>query len=350
MLAPLLLVLAVRPGASLEVLPFSVRGVSANGLVVFGFTANLKPCLWTARDRLQPLPLPKGFRGGEVTGASGNGSVLVGTADGSKAGIESCVCRWEHGRVLIICRSAANNEPAISSDGTTIVGTQYRMTDQGGTQWAFRWRKSFGLQYLQSPDKSVKIPWDSARAVSHDGSLVFGETETQPRHKVGGDVGTIGGAPPDLGQFVACRWDAKGKATMLPRPDHSLSTYVNACSEDAAVVVGDGGERGSTPAVWVNSKFVSLPGPEGDINGEAMIVSGDGNWVLGMDSQKDFGDTDVIWHDRRSRRFSEYIREIGLKNTLPGKVNGVRGISRDGRVIVGSTVSATSGWILKRIN
>lgn len=336
MLAALLMVTLSTTHATLRRLNFYPWGVSPDGRVVFGMTAKEAPCFWTAKHGLTVLDLPKGLSTGCVFGASSDGAVLVGDAEIAGQGRPHCVCRWKNGHVSIVCLNPMNEGPAISSDGSTIVGTQYVVSStEGGTQRAFRWRESTGLQFLKPLDPTIKVPWDSAVAVSNDGSLVFGTSQTQP---VGGAKSAL--RSPDQGSFTACRWSASGRAEGLPRAFPGLSTYANGCSETGSVVIGDGGS--SRLAVWARGGVQILKGPDGGMEGKANAVSADGRWILGSEFEND---SDLVWHDMQPRRLGDYLKELGIKSISSIELKA-RGISRDGRVIVGAGRNTGQGWIL----
>jgi len=333
------LLLGLLPHGAIREVDFEPTGVSANGRIVFGETGASAPCTWSVERGLQRLEIPSGFDEGFAYGASEDGAFLVGQVKKGKTG---WVCRWTRGRVELICEAIFPEGPAISLDGSTVVGSQIRETTAGGVISAFRWRKPSGIEYLRSLDPSIKVEYNVATAASRDGSLVFGWSQTRP----GGGVAPGGsGGPADDGSVTACRWDSAGNPTPLGRPDERRSDYAYGCNEDGSVVVGSG-EAGSTPVMWNRKPYRLLLGPDGKVNGEAHLVSADGHWSLGYElASGGKPSREIIWRDAHPQWFGDFLKERHL--ALPkGCSDRVTGISRDGKTMVGPGRGDRSGWIL----
>jgi len=200
-----------------------VRGVSADGTVLAGysdtgdaFPYNNGAFRWTARDGMQRLPREAFYAwdisadGSVIVGSeavslsasaayryeypgkyeriglwkdakemdmawavSGDGSIVAGGGRAFVGGeLRGGVVRWDSSQGVSLV-AAGGAEPAISSDGTTIVG--YYNT--GENHGAFRWKAGslIGLGSLPGLDGQLHTPM----AVSGDGSIVVGGASNQ---------------------------------------------------------------------------------------------------------------------------------------------------------------------------
>ena len=157
--------------------------------------------------------------------------------------------------------------PAISGDGTTIVGCN---ADADGKWNAAKWLG--GTSWLDLGTVEGGVPCDiflsGSWGVNQDGSLAVGLVWL-----------------PQLCRASAGTWDLinGGPATALPMLFEDPATRANAVNADGSVIVGwqdqPTGER--TAAKWVNGVEELILTPSGGFNGEAQAVSADGNTIVG---------------------------------------------------------------------
>ena len=160
--------------------------------------------------------------------------------------------------------------PAISGDGTTIVGCN---VNSDGKWNAAKWLG--GTSWLDLGTVEGGVPCDfflsGSWGVNQDGSLAVGLVWL-----------------PQLCRAGAGTWDLinGGPATDLPRLFEDSAARANAVNADGSVIVGwqdqPTGER--TAAKWVNGVEELILTPDGGLNGEAQAVSADGrtrSWAKG---------------------------------------------------------------------
>ena len=162
----------------------------------------------------------------------------------------------------IIGDGCASGLPAISGDGTTIVGCN---VNSDGKWNAAKWLG--GTSWLDLGTVEGGVPCDiflsGSWGVNQDGSLAVGLVWL-----------------PQLCRASAGTWDLinGGPATALPRLFEDPATRANAVNADGSVIVGwqdqPTGER--TAAKWVNGVEELILTPSGGFNGEAQAVSADG--------------------------------------------------------------------------
>ncbi|HWD39387.1 MAG TPA: hypothetical protein VG944_11090, partial [Fimbriimonas sp.] len=261
-----------------ELVPIAAFGISSNGKVVYGSIHGL-PCTWTRSGGVKKLPLPKGILGGLVTAASADGSTLAGfVSEGELA----YICRWANGSPLIITQYASQGTPAVSQDGSTIVG-EWGVEDERHYlhgRGVFRWTSKTGLVKL--PPLVADLPQCGCNGCSADGSIVVGWASVPPiihmRRNPGGT-----GPPPDEGRMIACIWDSKGKPMALPRPPGFLSTRAWSCSFNGKVIAGTGNSNGDRALIWKsgqNTNPVALESLGKPVSGPIYVAS-DGKTVFG---------------------------------------------------------------------
>jgi uncharacterized membrane protein len=141
------------------------RAVSADGSVVVGRSGAV-PFRWTASGGIQALTGVNGF----AWDVSGAGEVVTGTSVGTVVQ----AYRWTQMGGMTGLGTLPGYESssarAISSDGTTIVGSAY--DEDSETEQAMRWTQSEGMVGIGSLPDCVQI---TATAVSGGGSLIAGE-------------------------------------------------------------------------------------------------------------------------------------------------------------------------------
>ncbi len=206
-----------------------------------------------------PLPwIPGESPYSEAWGVSGDGSTVVGSVPSGPQNYVRPV-RWTEGILEILplpASSAPGSGPAgqglgISGDGSVVVGTFAGR--------AFHWSQDTGSSSLGT--LSTTTPYSGARAVSSDGTHVYGQTN-DPRGAVG-YVWTASGGMESMGR--------------MPGP-YSGATSPNAANGDGSVVVGSA-EVVGTPSriavIWSDGRLSALPSPPGEIiYSDAYDISG----------------------------------------------------------------------------
>jgi uncharacterized membrane protein len=244
----------------------------------------------------------------------------------------------------------------VSADGSVVVGGGRIIRPWGYEHRACRWTASGGLQDLgELPGMTDGVAW----AVSADGSVVVGSCTRQRSDEV--PVTSI-----------AFRWDAHTGTMQALGPD-TVNTQALGISADGSVVVGAEGVSNDTwwiPVRWDQGGMTVYP--LANRYGLALAASGDGSVVVGMDQNGAFrwigsdviglnhgsaSATDIsvdgsvvvgafvagpalVWTTERGAvSLSSFLtsRGVSLGGWWP---YGARGVSADGRVVVGV---ATSG-------
>ena len=212
----------------------------------------------------------------------------------------------------VIGDGCSSGLPAISGDGTTVVGCNVNSDGKdnaakwlGGTSWLDLGTVEGGV----SCDTSLS----GSYGIDHDGALAVGLVYLPKICKAG--AGT---------------WDLinGGPATALPA-EFGDTTYsrANAVNDDGSVIVGWqdqlNGER--TAAKWVDGVEEIILTPDGGFNGEAQGVSADGQTIVG--GGYNFGRGAWIWQAGTG------VRSIGARNG-DGRFTALD-VSDDGKVVVG---------------
>jgi probable HAF family extracellular repeat protein len=198
---------------------------------------------------------------------------------------------------------------AVSADGSIVFGTT---NTASGTQ-TFRWNVGTGMVSLGTlPGTTFSEP----RSVSGDGSVL---------------VGYSGNALPTA-QFQAYRWTAgTGMVGLGVLPGDTFSSAAGV-SGDGSVVVGVSRSDPSSPKAfrWISgSGMLALGTLPGDTTSEARGISADGSVIVGTSGDEAF-------------RHTAGPGMVGL-GTLPGDTTSrALGISADGSTIVGDSTSGLS--------
>ena len=197
------------------------------------------------------------------TSMSDDASIVVGTGG---FGVPN-LYYTEAGGASIIGDGCSNGLPAISGDGTTVLGCH---VDVNGNENAAKWLG--GTSWLDLGSEAGAVPCGTslsgAYGVNQNGSLGVGLLwRAQVCHANAGYWDLINGGP----------------ATVLPMHFNGPATRANAVNADGSVIVGwqdqPTGER--TAATWVNGVEKLILTASGSFNGEAMAVSADGNSIVG---------------------------------------------------------------------
>ena len=220
-----------------------------------------------------------------------------------------------------------------SADGKVVVGLAWNGCNFAR---AFRWEESTGMVDLGST-----VPGRSSRAngVSGDGRVVVGwqEHATGPRmgaRWVDGRQTIFTGATEFVGEAFAATTDGSMIVGQVCRCGDPLDQ--SAWSLDC--------RRAASSAC-----LRRVSGCRSSFIGAAYAVSDDGRVIAGAQS---FGleSEAVIWIDRVPHYLKDYLRANGVPSAFEGWVNtgAVFGMSRDGRVLVGSGAGPTdfTGYVV----
>lgn len=304
-------------------------GVSADGstatLTLTSIQGIYRAARWTSGGGVQDL----GTTFGEIsvsTGASGDGSIVVGWDDG----ILRRGMRWTQGtgpQTLGTLPGGVNSVASgISANGQYIVGA----SDDGTTNYAVRWGPS-GIQNLGT---IAGATGSEAHGTNADGSVVIGMS-----------LGT---------NSQATRWtEATGMQGLGVLPGESLSV-ANAVSADGNTVVGGSWLDASLVGAawrWTPTDGIQSLGtfPGYGAGATARAVSADGSVIVGQAFSRTLNDeVAFVW---TSSAGMVPLRDILLAQGVDitgWRIRDATGISADGMTIVGTGVNAagnTEAWM-----
>jgi len=236
---------------------------------------------------------------------SGDGSVVTG--EGPSAAFHSEAFRWTatDGLVGLGCLPSDNQSGGygISSDGSTIVGYSWKVSQTGTGYQAIRWTTGtgmVGLGFLPGGVSSI------AFGASADGSIIVGLSNNGTADQ-------------------ALRWTSDAGMMGLGVLPGGTGSEAYAVSADGSTIVG-----GSTKAFrWTAGtgmvELDTLPG-----NSSASAVSADGSTIVGS-----LGSDGFIWDSTHGERvLSAVLTGLGLN--IKGWTNlDAVGVSADGLTIAG---------------
>jgi probable HAF family extracellular repeat protein len=217
----------------------------------------------------------------------------------------------------IIGDGCFNGLPAISGDGTTVLGCH---VNAQGNENAAKWLGGTSWQDLGSERGAV--PCDTslsgAYGVNQDGSLGVGLLwRPQVCHANAGYWDLINGGP----------------ASVIPTVFDGPASRANAVNASGNVIVGwrdqPTGER--TAAKWVHSSSGYLEEliltSSGGFNGEAMAVSADGKTIVG--GAYDFGNSAWMWRPKTG------VQPIEVAGGGDNAMSTALDVSDNGEIVVG---------------
>ena len=242
----------------------------------------------------------------------------------------------------------------INGDGSVVVG--FRLFPSDGR--AFRWNRDTGVEFIHDAVGGGDAG-SSAAAVSEAGSVIAGQVGTeafilirdQPellgvlwdedtcrvsfsQHVSSNGAIVVGGSryegPCDVNRTQAFRWADSQMSGLgfLPGQTMSLAWGTN---DDGSIVVGDSGSPDQTRAfVWTESQGMQeLPSFEPSETVHARGISADGRYVVGSRSGGTLANSAFRWSETE-------VVDLGV---LPGVFRRAvaRDVSADGSVVVGST-------------
>ncbi len=244
------------------------------------------------------------------TSISDDGSIVVGTGSFGTPNLYYT----ESGGAVVIGDGCSNGLPAISGDGTTILGCH---VDPNGNENAAKWLG--GTSWLDLGSEAGAVPCGTslsgAYGVNHDGSIAVGLLWlAQACHAAAGTWDLINGGP----------------ATELPPVIAGPSTRANAINGDGSVIVGWQdqltGER--TAAKWVNNVPELILTDDGQFNGAANAVSPNGKTIVGEGYA--FGTLGWIWSNGHLHSIGSGSKSSFFPLSVSDKGNRVVGFSRKG--------------------
>jgi probable HAF family extracellular repeat protein len=318
-----------------------------------------------------------GYLGSEASAVSADGRVVAGSSR-SRAGLTQAF-RWTSPEGLtalgFLPQGSFTTATAISANGAVIVGNA-----DGGNPLglhAFRWTSEFGLTQLAGLPNAIVC---AANAVSAEGSVVAGtclapmneafrwtpatgavglgrfgtgSNSTSTATAVSGDGAIIGGAghPILTGAVI---WDASNVPTIIGGLPGDTNGTITALSRDGTVAAGisvdaAGHERGFR---WTSAREVVPLATTGTFVATiATAISADGRRITGWAGRDSGGpDTAVLWDESGALcAVSDLLSNDGQAASAGWSLTRARGISADGRVIVGEGIDPEGtgrGWIV----
>ncbi len=300
--------------------------VSGDGRVVVGSTSSAaaghltEAYRWDATNGMSGLgDVAGGDFNGNAVAASGDGAVIAGSGH-SSLGFQAT--RWTSGTGTIglgdLSGDAFNSYAlGISSDGTTIVGASNSTL---GLE-AFAWTVGTGMFGLG--DLAGGSFRSEATGASSDGSVIVGYSNTAT-----GDQGF--------------RWTATTGMVGIGSFSGGGFTIATGVSANGQTIIGWGASGAFS---WTaGTGVVSLDGLS-----YAAAVSADGSVIVGIGNSPT-GSEAVIWTeaDGAVPLQSYMANELGVTGLDGWQLKEARGVSADGRTIVGFGVNPlgqTEGWI-----
>ena len=306
-------------------------GVSAGGAVVAGALGTGGGFYWMPTTGVI-------FAGGLfATKVSRDGKVIVGQAVDARlrqAAIWQRATEWRPLGAFpnaLPCDTFLSLATDTSRDGKVVVG----YANNGCTlSHAFRWDESTGMV-----DLGTSVPGANtfAAGVSADGQVAVGSQSQATGFSEGAKwVGTRQERVPGLDGFVGT---------------------ANAANVDGSIVVGricrpsanaptDPGFQNAW--VWTRDGTQCLPPPKLRVSPGPLIIvevnatSDDGSVMGGSQAVASSPDSDaIIWIDRKPAYLKEFLQANGVPGAFATWVNtgAIRGVSPDGRILVGTGAS-----------
>jgi uncharacterized membrane protein len=303
--------LGAAPGATGAV---NVTGISPNGAVVFGnSSADQAGFKWTAAGGGTWTQLVSPFHVGVLTGATSDGSVIVG-ADYHTTLSDSHAAHWGDNlfdEFVGLPNRSHSRATGVSADGTVLVGACVGFNNLFSA--AARWTDPLLVEDLGGYDANAG---DTAAAmgVSADGAVAVGLISINHVQS-------------------AVRWTAVGTAEFLDNTTTSLATYTN---QDGSVVTGYVFLPDHQEAFrWTDGDGLATIGVlRGTTDSRPTDISADGSIIVGA-SDGDFS-APFLWTAGTGLvNLQSHLGIIGIDMT-GWTLTDVTGISADGNVLVGN--------------
>jgi uncharacterized membrane protein len=282
---------------------------------------------WTFDSGMEGLGTTPNGVASIARAVSGNGTAVVGE---SVATPVREALFWTEGSGMIalphlpgLVSSAAN---AISADGRVIAGWS-----QGSTvAKAVRWIGGLPEDLGDLPGGSA---WSAASGISLDGTVIVGSAAL-------------------VGATEAFRWSEESGMEGLGDFDGGFfNSHASGANGDGSVIVGSG-HPGFRPEAfrWTEKEGMQGLGvlPDANYGSRAVAVSSDGSIVVGSSDTRT-SPTAFIWDEQQGMQSLQRVLENEHGLDLSGWwLEDARGISADGRVIVGTgrnPSAANEAWI-----
>ena len=305
-------------------------------------------------------------------GVSADGSTAVG---GSQSMLDGEAFRWTFDSGMeglgTTPNGVASIARAVSGNGTAVVGESVATP----VREALFWTEGSGMIALPHLPGLVS---SAATAISADGRVIAGWSQGSSVAKA---VRWIGGLPEDLGDLPggsarsaasgisldgtvivgsaalvgateAFRWSEESGMEGLGDFDGGFSiSHASGANGDGSVIVGSG-HPGFRPEAfrWTEKEGMQGLGvlPDANYGSRAVAVSSDGSIVVGSSDTRT-SPTAFIWDEQQGMRSLQQVLEQEHGLDLSGWwLEDARGISADGRVIVGTgrnPSAANEAWI-----
>lgn len=280
------------------------NAINGDGSVIVGGLPSSPAVRW-ARDSVTQTYGIIRCAYGEAFGVSHDGSVVVGdngyagsfrwTASGGNQNLGSMPTGWN---------SAAHG---VSGDGLVVVGNG-NIVDEYNQGWnsAYRWSASTGMQSIGTIAQGSH---SNALGVNFDGSVIVGESYNQ-----------------------AFRWTSASGMVGLGFIAGQSSSLASAINGDGSIIIGYSGQSGfqwtstggmqSLTGAWAGSYRPRALTPDGSVIVGAHAISS--NW------------TAMVWAESNTAiTLGEYLSAYGVSLTGWSSLTDARGISANGRYIVG---------------
>jgi uncharacterized membrane protein len=296
--------------------PVNVTGISGNGSVVFGTSGSDQAGFsWTAAAGGTWTMFSSPFHVGLLVGSTNNGSVIVGT-DYHTTLSDSHAAHWGDNlfdEFVPVPNHSRSRATGVSADGSVIVGASMGFNNLFSA--ASRWTDPFTVDDLGGYDPTAG---DTAAAmgVSADGAVAVGAIF----------INHVGSA---------VRWTAVGQAQFLDNTTNSSATKAN---QDGSVLAGTIFLTDHLEAFrWTAADgIVPLGVLRGTTDSEPSAISADGGTIVGNclgDSPAPF-----LWTAGTGQvNLQSHLHIIGIDMT-GWTLTDVTGISADGNVLVGNGV------------
>jgi uncharacterized membrane protein len=298
----------------------SATAISADGSTVVGNTfdeTGSQAFRWTRGGGLQSLGGINGDLGTRsfAQGVNADGSVVVGRAE-LPDNVQAF--RWTAPDGMVGAGKASSEFNDVSADGSTAVGSFEGVN-------AAIWTTTGGWQPILTSTSPV------ANAVSSDGRVVVGR-----------------------GLIDAFRWtEATGAVEFEPFLDNQIASSATDVSADGLVIVGQlVSQTAVDPALahayrWTQAGGYQLLTDDSVLNSLANATDGDGSTIVG---DLNFSEA-FIWDQANGARGLQQLLtdELGVGNLAGWSLTTARGISADGKTIVGqgrNPRGATEAWIV----
>ena len=313
------------------------NAISADGSTIVGFESGAFIDSFVAKrwspsgTSLAPIP---GEAFGIATAVSADGQFIVvnyfGTGGQPPAAGSAVVRAGPDGRVPLGLNVGTGL--GISGDGSIVVGA--------GPTGPFRWTQAGGAVGLGS--LSTTFPGGAANGISRDGQTIVGwainPANTREAFRWTQAAGMVG-----LGT--------------LPGGGGNIASEANAVSADGSVIVGrTNSQQGLQAFRWTQpSGIVPLGGLGGPpFDSVARALSGDGRVVVGTSFNATQGSQAFVWTEPAGIvRVADVLSARGV-NLTGWTLTDATGVSGDGRIIVGQgsspnpvALSGLQGWIAR---